>query len=73
MATQAINQQITAAVPLERGEGWQKVRGFFSPITEVLGMCFASHATISQLSNDYRANLSVKERTAMDAAFMGLD
>ncbi len=73
MATQTIQQQTTGAIPHKKSEGWQNVRDFFGPITEVLSMCFPSHVTISQLSSEYRANLSVEESTTMDARFMSLD
>ena len=59
MTTQVINLQSVVEVSQEN------VRNFFSPVTEVLSLIFVPHASLGQLSSDYRANLPVKDRTDM--------
>ena len=72
MATHTTSHQGVQVVERQGENLWDKVKDFFSPVTDVLDIYIKGPMSIDSFRSDYRANLSVRERAEFDAALLGL-
>ncbi len=72
MATQTMSNQGVQVVERQGENLWDRVKDFFSPVTDVLHIYIGGPMSIDYLGSDYRANLSVQERAQIDADLLGI-